>query len=432
MPMTFRPVAPAALAVALLAGVAVAQPCTPTWSNQPGQPGITTGYIAPILGYDDGSGEKVYVGGSFYNSTIGGAPGTSMLGRWDPNTSTWSAVGSPGLANGSTNGFLTSFEPFTVAGQPKLVVGGFYASAGGLPGTASLAMWNGAAWEDLGTGWQGNDRGSVWGMAVHNGLLYVGGGNVGGSTIGGVPYNGAASWDGQAWTNLGGGVTGSFSPFIAAMQLHDDGSGPKIYAAGRFSSAGGVAGTSSVARWDPATQQWESVGGGLFSTSSAFGMEALTVFEGELYVAGYLHGATGQPTANVFRWNGSSWVAVGQPTGGRITSIIGFNDGAGADLYIGGTATPNIGYFARLEAGQWVAVDGGVTGNSVTGSFPSVFGLSVVGDSLYVGGNFTAIGTVASTGGLARYEACQMTPSCAPDLTTTAIAGSPGYGVPNG
>ncbi|MEZ6233239.1 MAG: GC-type dockerin domain-anchored protein [Phycisphaerales bacterium] len=429
--MTIRCVAPAALAVAFVAGAAVAQPCMPTWSNQPGQPGITTGYVAPMLSYDDGSGERLYAGGSWYGSTIGGAPGSSMLGRYDANTDTWSAVGSPGLDHGSTNGFLTSFQPYTVGGQEKLVVGGFYASAGGLAGTASLAMWNGTSWESMGTGWDGNDRGSVWGMGVLNGLLFIGGGNVGGSTIAGLPYNGAAYWDGTTWSNMGAGLVGNASNVI----VHNDGSGDKVYYAGRFTSANGVPGTRNIARWDPATSQWESVGGGLNSTSPAFGMEGLAVFNGELYVAGYTHTSPNfpsQPVANVFKWDGAAWTAVGQVLNGRSTCLEVFNNGTGDELYLGGTAQPATAYFTKLMGGTWQTVDGGVTGNSVTGSFPSVFGLYADGDSLYVGGNFTAIGTVASTGGLARYEACPTTPTCAPDLTTGAIVGQPGYGVPNG
>jgi hypothetical protein len=114
----------------------------------------------------------------------------------------------------------------------------------------------------------------------------------------------------------------------------------------------------------------------------------------------------------------------------EVNAMITWDNGTGEALYIGGTASVAISYFARLEACIWVAVDGGVTGNSVTGSFPSVFGLATWGDSLYVGGNFTTIGG-ASANGIIRYKGCPAN-ACDPDLTTTAIPGQPGYGVPNG
>jgi len=407
----------------LAAGSAIAQPCSPLWQGQIGTPAITTGYVAPIFAWNDGNGDRLYVGGSFNSIGVGG---TNLLGRWNPGTGTWAGVGG-GLSNGNTNGFLTSFQPYSVGGTERLVVGGFYAGAAGATDSASLAMFNGTTWSSMGTGWNGTTRGSVWGLASHNGLLYIGGGLNNAATIGGVSWGGGATWNGTTWTPMGTGVQGTFSPFIAALEVYNDGTGTKIYAAGRFDSAGNAPSTQSIARWNPNTLAWESIGSGLFSTSVLFGMEAFAVFNNELYVGGYAH-SNGTGIANVFKWNGSTWTAVGQTFTGRVTSLKAFDNGSGNALYVGGTALNTINYFARLEGGSWVTVDGGVTGNSVTGSFPSVFGMGTYGDSLYVGGNFTAIGT-STANGIARYKGC---PSCEPDLTTTAIPGTPGYGVPNG
>jgi hypothetical protein len=76
-------------------------------------------------------------------------------------------------------------------------------------------------------------------------------------------------------------------------------------------------------------------------------------------------------------------------------------------LNLGGTAQPGINYFARLEAGQWVTVAGGVGGTAIPPSnFPSVFALGAWDESLYVGGNFTLAGGTETCNGIAAYVGC--------------------------
>jgi hypothetical protein len=100
-----------------------------------------------------------------------------------------------------------------------------------------------------------------------------------------------------------------------------------------------------------------------------------------------------------------------------MTRLAAFKDGTGERLYAGGTALPAIMQFARWDQGAWVPVDGtGVGGTPVPPSnFASVFGLNVIGNTMYVGGNFTLAGphTVA---GLAARIACP--PTCYPDCDT--------------
>jgi hypothetical protein len=197
--------------------------------------------------------------------------------------------------------------------------------------------------------------------------------------------------------------------------VYNDGTGEALYAVGRFNSLNNVPGTSMVARWNG--QTWSSVGGGLITTSQLFGLEAATVFDDgtgpALYVAGYAFTGSGLPACNVARWNGTSWTALGAQIGtGRITSIVGFDEGDGPTLYIGGTAMPQINYVARWNrtTSQWTVVDGGVTGGAIPPSnFPSVFGLAAIGNKLYVGGNFVEMNGQTANG-LAARVACE--PAC--------------------
>jgi hypothetical protein len=260
--------------VALLAGSASAQTCQPQWDTTAGNPGISNGYAAPVRGWNDGSGDKLFVGGSFMSA--GGSTAGQYLARWNASNNTWSPVGS-GISGGFTNAFMTSLQPFNPGGGERLVAGGFFDTAGGVANTASLAMWNGTTWEAMGTGWTGSTRGSIWSMAVWNGRLYVGGGVVNQpGLIAGLPWTGFASWDGHEWDAPPSAMAG-FSPYIGALQVFNDGSGDALFAAGRFTSLNGVTNTSLIAKWTGTA--WAAVGGGLTSTSTLFGLEGLTVFD---------------------------------------------------------------------------------------------------------------------------------------------------------
>lgn len=106
------------------AAAAIGQ-CEPTWDTTLGNPGISRGYIQPIIAWNDGTGEKLYVGGSAEN--IGGSGLNDFLAQYDPATGTWSRVGS-GINQGSTNAFLTKILPWDDGTGEKLYVVGQFAS----------------------------------------------------------------------------------------------------------------------------------------------------------------------------------------------------------------------------------------------------------------------------------------------------------------
>jgi hypothetical protein len=67
--------------------------------------------------------------------------------------------------------------------------------------------------------------------------------------------------------------------------------GPDIYVGGDFTSAGGVANTTYIARWDGSS--WHALGDGLNGSVYAF-----AVIGYDLYVGGAFTGAGGNPLAN--------------------------------------------------------------------------------------------------------------------------------------
>jgi len=100
------------------------------------------------------------VGGAFANA--GGSP-ASRIAKW--NGSSWSALGT-GMAAG---------DVYTVKQyQTELYAGGTFSVAGG-QNAVYIAKWNGSAWSDCGST-QGNQNCiGVYGSAIYQGALFVGG-----------------------------------------------------------------------------------------------------------------------------------------------------------------------------------------------------------------------------------------------------------------
>jgi hypothetical protein len=182
------------------------------------------------------------------------------------------------------------------------------------------------------------------------------------------------------WSALGRGVGGSDAN-VRALAVHDDGSGPGLYAAGLFTMAGGDR-ASNVARWDGA--QWSAVG----SPSTTW---ALTVYDDGSGPALYKGGSAG----DISRWDGTRWLNIGTANG-SIYVLQVYDDGSGPALYAGGNFVAVSGVTSRgivkWDAKQWSSVGGGVGG--------SVWGLTAYDDgsgpALYAGGGFTIAGDVSA------------------------------------
>ncbi len=260
-----------------------------SWS--PVGQGLSGGLVLALTVFNDGTGERLYAGGSFAFS--GGNP-VPRLARW--NGSAWSAVANP------MNSEIDVLMPF----QGELYAGGMFSSPGNF-----IARWDGQNWFPLGIGMDSHVVALAGfdddGPGPHPAYLYAAGYF---NHAGGVTVNHIAKWDTSNWSSLAGGVGGTNppeAPFVRALQVFDDGggNGEALYVGGEFYNAGGVA-ANSIARWDG--QAFTALGGGIAGTLPwVFSLAAFQ--EGGrpvLWAGGVFDTAGGRDSRCVAKWAAAS------------------------------------------------------------------------------------------------------------------------------
>ena len=154
------------------------------------------------------------------------------------------------------------------------------------------------------------------------------------------------------WSSLGTGSSNGVNNYVTALAVV----GNEVYVGGYFTSAGGVS-ARNVARFNTQTNTWSTLGTG--SSNGVFGsnVNALAVVGNEVYVGGAFISAGGVFANNVARFNTqtNTWSSLGTGSSNGVSR-------------------------------------GGVSGGLV----PTVFALAVVGNEVFVGGNFTLAGGVSA------------------------------------
>ena len=376
-------IAPALAAGLLLSAGTAAQAPGPAWSEAFDLPGL----VGRVFAVGSHEGQPV-VGG--YQNLIGDGQVFQHVARFDGTR--WQPLG-----NG-VSGAVRAVEQF----GGDLVIGGEFDYGNGLYGVAGtwdampgVARWNGSEWEAFGDGldlsWGSP---TIWCLAEYQGQLYAGGefDNTGGQGLSGI-----ARWNGSAWEAVGGPVGGPYYPAVFDMVVTSD---DRLVVVGRFDSVGGVA-ADNIAAWDG--QQWSALGDGLDGNLSiVFGVEE---YAGKIYACGNFPLAGGQPVDKIAAWDGSAWEPVGQGIPDWSISITNYDlEVFGGKLYVGGNFTAVDGTaewnalpasrLARWDGSQWEAF-GGVSGSEMT---TTLFGLHALGDTLYVGGEFSRAGNPVTSG----------------------------------
>ncbi|MCA8950333.1 MAG: hypothetical protein KDE27_12580 [Planctomycetes bacterium] len=361
--------------------------------------------------------------GSF--TAVGSTPAPG-LAYWDG--STWTALGSASSAVGGSSltllpngdlaigGGMTStrfpgqgvvrfapggFAPLgagisgwanaiTTLPSGEVAVGGGFNAIGGLA-TTGIATWDGTAWSALGGGVGGGSSDQVETAVLHGGALIVGGRF---TTAGGSPVSCIASWNGSAWSDLGGGVTGTAAYVRRFLSLP----GGDLLVAGTFATAGGV-NVANIARWDGTS--YAPLGTGTDDWVSAL----LPLPNGDLLAGGAFGTAGGVAATGVARWDGTSWSAFGtllQSAGAAVRYVSALAQLPDGTLVAGGWfSTPG----GATNVARW---DGSAWQGLGTGLPFIVFGLHALpnGDLLAVG---VASGSTGY-GGIARWNGSSWSP----------------------
>ena len=283
----------------------------------------------------------------------------------------YAGFGVPGL--GST-GEIRDMVVHDAGAGPRLWVGGQFSSFGGVS-AANVAVWNGNAWSNLGGGLtSGYDYPQchcvAWFDDGSGAQLYAGGAF---TLADGSPAPHIARWNGTSWSDVGGGMNG----WVDALAVFDDGTGPALYAAGGFTQAGSNP-ANRIARWNGTT--WSALGTGLNNYASSLCV-ADDGSGSKLYVGGAFTQAGGIGTNYLARWSSAGWSTM-PGLGGHVVSMTRFDDGSGLRLWAtagdrvsrwNGTSWSHFGQISGGSARRIAAIDDGAgVALYVAGAFSSV------------------------------------------------------------
>jgi len=298
--------------------------------------------VYTLYAYDDGSGPALYAGGVFQSIPGYSTSYWSIAKRVGTN---WLPVGG-GIPLQMPYGEVRSLTSFDDGSGPKLFAAGAFQTTPAV-GSNSIVSWDGTAWTGVGGGLShGSLVGQALCMCVFDGgtgpALYVGGSF---TAAGGTPAVAIARWDGSAWSALGSGLPSGSG--VTCMTVFDDGSGPALYVGGVFNHAGGIA-VNNIAKWNGTA--WSAL-----STSTAVSApRAMTTYTDAngpaLYVATYA-GING-----IRRWDGTTWSGLGECISGPdVHALAPYDDGMGGGLalYVGGYFSYTLGSLSYWSAARW-------------------------------------------------------------------------------
>ncbi len=299
--------------------------------------------------------------------------------QWDVS------IGNPGPASSA----VRAWASFDDGSGEALYAGGGFSGITGVDDTRRIARWDGSNWSSVGGGIGGGGFLGVSALAVHDDgsgpALYAGGTFT--SLADGTPVLRIARWNGTTWQQVGDGLNGT----VSVLGVFDDGNGPALYAGGGFTGSGNTP-LNSLAKWNGTS--WVDVGGG----ANAF-VQAMYVGDdgdGEaLYIGGQFTGVGAIAANAIAKWDGSSWSTLGSGLPETVDDIIIHDDGSGTTVFASGFFSLTFGapanFVARWNesAGVWEQLGGGLESGGAANILQVFDDGSGSGAELYVGGWFS-------------------------------------------
>lgn len=310
--------------------------------------------------------DTLFVGGEFARA---GEVAASGIASWDG--SEWSCIGA-GLQTGLMDEVVYALH----ASADRLVAGGHFDRSGNTQ-TEFAAAWNGAAWEGFGTPGLGAD-GLVTRAVEHAGTLVFTGSF---SQVGDVLTQQIARWHGNGWEKMDQGFAAESTHVVA---LASD--GIELYASRNHDRSYIDSTGSQVMRWQGGS--WLPLGPAIDRY-----IECMTVYAGELVVAGRFARAGTTAANSIASWDGSQWQALGSGILGdypEVRSLLVYQ----GDLYAAGTFSwageGNANNIARWDGKEWHPLGGGLTGLI----YANVYGMAPYEGKLIAVGDFSRAGDV--------------------------------------
>jgi trimeric autotransporter adhesin len=255
-------------------------------------------------------------------------------------------------------------------------------------GKFGVKKWNGTAWSSVGLN---NFNGFVTCIAYKNGQLYAGNDQMklmDGTTINYIAHLNTGS---NKWEALGTGVDGTqIYKHVTSLSFR----GNDLIVGGYFESAGGVANTKGIARWDGT--KWYAVDNGVQYTEwgSYLAVDAIHVMQnGEMFIGGCFTSAGNKAdTRNAAKIGIKMIENFGTDLSNTYSMLLDGND-----AYLGSTCTYPDGkeyktFLKWNEQSGFKAMGQGLTGN--------IFALAKDNNYIYAAGEFTGM----VTKGLARWD----------------------------
>lgn len=370
------------------------------WSALPGGSLIGTVPEGRALAvYDDGSGPKLYIGGSFSG---GGTVSSTNLVRWTGLA--YSVIPSPPGTQGM-GGQVSGLLAVQGGALDGLYVAGSFVRAGNVT-TRGVARYNAAGWSGLGQGLgtTSNDlRNEAFSLALHDdgrGLAVFVGGNF--VVVDGLSVNNCARWTGAEWTAVGSEYRGLRG--VGTLRAVESGPYRGLYVLGA-GGIGPVLSYKSPLRWDG--EEW-TVLPLPASPPDRWLSHAVAAFDdggGEALYVAWTYGPQGWEHGRISRWDGAAWTTVGTFEGIGGTVGVGdmavYDDGSGPALYVTGRFASVDGVparnIARWTGSAWEALGEGLEGADPEGLGPHGLRLGVRDGALYVAGAFAVAGGVPAS-----------------------------------
>lgn len=233
-----------------------------------------------------------------------------------------------------------------------------------------------------------------FGAAVRSSVMFQGKLIIGGNfdTVGTVACKNIAAWDGTQWDTLSSGLIDSLNNpcNVEALAVYNG----ELYAAGRFTKAGGVP-CSNIAKWNGTS--WSPVGTGITNAPNSLReVWCMHVFNNQLFVGGYFNNAGGVAAKDIAVWNGAAWDSVGPGLTSNpnntcvfVWALQDYNNelyAAGQFTLAGNRWRQNI---AKWDGTQWDSVSTGLNSGGTARA------MIVYRNKLVLGGNFNSLGNIS-------------------------------------